>query len=235
MEKFFNQLRLAFGALSQKQVEGIEILVDATKGMDIKHRAYILATAWHETARTMQPIEEYGKGKGKSYGVPDPVTGQTYYGRGYVQLTWKDNYQKAQDRLKAKGLISDGADFVKNPALVMEPNVAAMIIVWGMAEGWFTGKKMSDFVTYKDMRRVVNGTDKADKIAEYANIFEKALVALDVVVQPPVPYDTVVKPKPVETPLPAPWAGIEKSIAGWLIGFLLLIFAVLGAWMTKGG
>jgi len=35
----------------------------------------------------MQPIEEYGKGKGMKYGSPDPETGQTYYGRGFVQTT----------------------------------------------------------------------------------------------------------------------------------------------------
>ena len=25
----------------------------------------------------------------------DPQTGQTYYGRGFVQLTWRDNYARA--------------------------------------------------------------------------------------------------------------------------------------------
>lgn len=230
MEKFFNQLRLAFGALSQKQVEGIEILVDATKGMDIKHRAYILATAWHETARTMQPIEEYGKGKGKSYGVPDPVTGQTYYGRGYVQLTWKANYQKAQDRLKARDKISNGADFVKNPALVMDPRISALIIVQGMTEGWFTGKKLDDYTDYGSMRRIVNGTDKAELIGNYAVTFEKALNAIDYV--PAAPTVTVT-PVTVNVPT-APVQGVEKSVAAWLIGLLLLAFAALGTWLTRG-
>lgn len=27
-------------------------------GLPITHQAYILATAWHETARTMQPVRE---------------------------------------------------------------------------------------------------------------------------------------------------------------------------------
>ena len=36
---------------------------------DLRWLAYMLATTFHETARTMQPIEEYGKGKGKTYGI----------------------------------------------------------------------------------------------------------------------------------------------------------------------
>jgi hypothetical protein len=66
------------------------------KKIPISWLAYVLATVYHETASTMEPIEEYGKGAGHSYGEPDPETGQVYDGRGYVQLTWKDNYQKAQ-------------------------------------------------------------------------------------------------------------------------------------------
>ena len=47
----------------------------------------------------MQPIEEYGKGSTAAYGQPDPETGQTYYGRGFVQLTWRDNYARADQEL----------------------------------------------------------------------------------------------------------------------------------------
>jgi hypothetical protein len=95
---FFDKVRaeLFAGSLSEEQVAGMEEMLSFGEriGCDDRHLAYVLATAFHETARTMQPIEEYGKGKGKSYGAPDPQTGQTYYGRGYVQLTWKENYQK---------------------------------------------------------------------------------------------------------------------------------------------
>ena len=53
---------------------------------DLRWLAYILATDYHETAYTMQPIEEYGKGAGYDYGEPDPVTGEIYFGTGLVQL-----------------------------------------------------------------------------------------------------------------------------------------------------
>ena len=47
---------------------------------------YVLATAFHETAETMQPIAEYGHGKGHPYGAVDQ-TGKAPYGRRFVRLT----------------------------------------------------------------------------------------------------------------------------------------------------
>src|SRR5262245_40113966 len=83
------------GSLTQQQVDGQNIILDYWESyapgvgwVDLRWLAYMLATTYHECAGTMWPIEEYGKGKGQSYGVPDSTTGQTYYGRGFVQLTW---------------------------------------------------------------------------------------------------------------------------------------------------
>src|SRR5262245_48374882 len=85
--------------MTQQQVDGQNDLLqrweDEPSSDDLRHLAYPLATTLHETASEMWPIEEYGKGSGQPYGVPDPETKQTYYGRGYVQLTWRDNYARA--------------------------------------------------------------------------------------------------------------------------------------------
>jgi len=164
------------GKLSQSQVDGMGFLLSAMEKAHwpIAHAAYGLATAFHETARTMLPIAEYGKGKGKAYGVPDKKTGQTYYGRGYVQLTWLFNYEKAQDEL--------GQPLVSNPDLAMRADIAADVMVRGMQEGWFTGKANRAYLDkappdYVNARRIINGTDKAALIAGYATKFEAALKA----------------------------------------------------------
>ena len=100
-ELFFDMIRNdPFpGTLSQSQVDGITAIVRAWArhfiNEDIRWLCYCLATTMHETASTMMPIEEYGKGSGMEYGDKDPETGQTYYGRGFVQLTWRDNYARA--------------------------------------------------------------------------------------------------------------------------------------------
>lgn len=150
------------------------------RSIPVSWLAYVLATSYHETAATMQPIEEYGKGAGHSYGAPDPVTGQAYYGRGYVQLTWKDNYQKASDVVINFNTMKNDADLVNCPDLALTPWVAAQVAINGMANGWFTGKKLGDYLTptstdYVNARRIINGTDKAQTIAAYAEECEAAL------------------------------------------------------------
>jgi predicted chitinase len=126
--------------------------------------AYLLATVYHETAHTMLPIVERGGQKylkSKKY--------WPYIGRGYVQLTWDYNYEKAGKLLKA--------NFLSNPDLLLEKKYAAPIAVMGMKEGWFTGKKLSDYITlaksdFHKARRIINGLDDAALIASYARTYD---------------------------------------------------------------
>lgn len=134
--------------------------------------AYVLATAWHETAHTMKPVREYG---GETY-----LRKKKYYpyvGMGFVQLTWLENYQKATKEL--------GVDFVSDPKKLLQPVYSAEILVIGSKEGWFAGDKkgrhkLSRYITltksdYVNARRIINGTDKASLIAGYAKEYEADL------------------------------------------------------------
>ena len=192
----FDIIRKAFGKLSESQVSAFNHIVsamDADKSTSYPQGAYILATIWHETATTMQPIAEYGKGKGRIYGTwyrnskdqlytfkdGSKTTAYLsddypylYYGRGYVQLTWFDNFKKASEKLKH--------DFLNNPDDVMQIEHATNILLLGMKDGWFTGRKLSDYINqskkdYLNARRIINGMDKTSLIAGYAETFEKAL------------------------------------------------------------
>lgn len=183
---FFEHLRAMFGgSLSQRQVDGVEVILAATAALPVTYRAYLLATAKHETADTMQPITEYG---GRKYfdkydtGKLAAALGNTpaadgdgylYRGRGYVQITGRANYRKAGLAL--------GLDLLRNPDMALQPTVAAQILVRGCVEGWFTGKKLADYLPgdYRGARRVVNGMDRADLIAGYARQFEIALAAAE--------------------------------------------------------
>ena len=180
--KFFSSIRTLFKRLSQSQVDGLNFLLDAFEQdgkMTVQEMAYMLATAYHETAATMLPIEEYGKGRGKRYGENIDIDGSrykglphVYYGRGYIQLTWLTNYKKAGDKICV--------DLVNQPELALNPSYAAQVMIVGMREGWFTGKKLPDYIKngkadYVGARRIINGTDKAQLIAGYAVKFEAAL------------------------------------------------------------
>lgn len=177
--KFFTIVRRDFGRLSNTMVAGCEAILDKwiqARGVDYRHLAYILATVYHE-AKFNLAIREIGRGKGKAYGKPDPVTGHIYYGRGPVQITWKENYKKLGDLL--------GVDLVKNPDMVLQPEIGVIVLFEGMYRGIskrgdFTGVSLEDyFTTTKEdpvnARRIVNGTDKASTIAGYYWKFKAAL------------------------------------------------------------
>ncbi len=61
---------------------------DADEGYtNLRQLAYVFATAYHESAHKWNPsIREYGRGKGRKYGLPHADTGQIYYGRVYASL-----------------------------------------------------------------------------------------------------------------------------------------------------
>ncbi len=180
--KFFARLRATkpLGpTLTPNEVSGCQAIVAACVGWQASFVAYALASAFHETAGTMQPIREYGRGKGRKYGVKGKH-GQVAYGRGYVQLTWDWNYQKADDELVLGGRLTRDYD------LALDCQIAADIMVRGMQEGWFTGKKLADYLPagkfgtraqFKEARRIINGVDKADLIAGHALAFQDALAA----------------------------------------------------------
>lgn len=186
LAKFFSGYRKAFPvkSLTNEQVTSIESLLTKGKHMPISHQAYLLATAYHETAHTMLPIAEYGSNAylakydtghlAKALGNTPQADGdgQRYKGRGFVQLTGLANYRKASTKL--------GIDLVSNPELAMQPDVAASIAVIGMTEGWFTGKSNDSYMSYVsadylNARRIINGIDKAKLIEGYAYKFDELL------------------------------------------------------------
>lgn len=195
------------GHLTASQVKGMEAILDACPpDLGVEKTAYCLATSFHETARTMQPIEEFGRGKGKAYGP----TG--FYGRGLVQLTWQANYAKATKELRARGVLKASEDLVKTPALALRPDVAAAILFYGMIEGWFTGKALADYFgpgrsDAVGARRIINGTDCDKLIAGYHAQFRVALLA-SVRIPDPAPPPKV--PDPV-APMVGEDAGGSKS------------------------
>ena len=175
---FFDYVRshLFDGKLSQKQVAGANAILsewDAKYAKkDDRWLAYMFATTHHETDRTIQPIEEYGKGKGLEYGKRDPVTGQTYYGRGFVQLTWKRNYASMGKKLQV--------DLLNHPERALDLAVATQVLFQGMMEGSFTGVKLANYFSsdkddWVNARRIINGLDKANLIATYAKTYYAAI------------------------------------------------------------
>jgi len=148
---FFDRIRPLFGGrLTQLQVEGMDAILNSWErraaGSDLRWLAYMFATAFHETARTMQPVRE-------AFWLSEDWRRRNlryypYYGRGYVQLTWAQNYARAGAFV--------GADLVRSPDLAMRPEYAATILFVGTEAGWFRGDARGRHTLARYFNRNVN-------------------------------------------------------------------------------
>ncbi|MGH7155028.1 MAG: hypothetical protein ACREF3_13975 [Acetobacteraceae bacterium] len=148
---------------------------------DIRWAAYMLATAEWETGHTFAPRKELGLGAGRAYGQSvawKDAAGAShsgiYYGRGYVQLTWLDNYRALG---KAIGL---GDALALDPDKALEPAIAYQVMSVGMRTGAFTGLGLSRFIQgdkceYYYARQIINALDQARPIARMAEKIEMLL------------------------------------------------------------
>lgn len=175
--------------------------------------AYILATAYHETGGKMKSVsenlnysvdglmktfsrqriskadcEKYGRKSGqsanqqaianiiyggdwgkKNLGNTKQGDGWLFRGRGFVQITGRNNYRKF--------------GIENNPDKALDSKEAVSILITGMIDGLFTGKKLSNYITlqksdFVNARRTVNVTDKAELIAGYAREYDRELLAI---------------------------------------------------------
>ena len=204
--KFFAAVRLSlFGErLSTNQVHSIEAILSAwkTRSFDDRWLAYLLAKAYHETGGTMcavsenlnysaaglqatfpkyfnskqaavyarQPQRIANRAYANRMGNRDEASGDgwRYRGRGLVQITGRDNYAKY-------GIVDD-------PDMALDPIKSIEILFDGMLNGRFTGKKFADYFSatatdWVGARKIINGTDRATDIADFAKKFAAAIEA----------------------------------------------------------
>ncbi|MCD4660803.1 MULTISPECIES: hypothetical protein [Agrobacterium] len=133
---------------------------------------YFTPTDAKAYARQPQRIANRAYGGRMGNGNEASGDGWRYRGRGFVQITGKDNYSKFSKLL--------GIDLVGNPDLALEVKTAADIAVIGMRDGVFTGKQLSDYfggsTDWVNARRIINGTDRAADIARYGKAFHVAIL-----------------------------------------------------------
>jgi putative chitinase len=194
-KKFFDGYRDRFGPLTQDLVDAFEVVLSRIEQdsrfpgseTDRRQLAYCLATFKWETAHTMRPIDERGStayfnsrygpqtNAGKAVGNTKAGDGALFHGRGYVQLTGRRNYSKAKQLT--------GVNLLTEPDRAKNPELAYQIAIQGMIDGWFTGRKLSQYIKqgvspdYENARRIINGLDKAANIADIARRFNEVLLA----------------------------------------------------------
>lgn len=201
------------GQLSQGQVNGMNALLDTWEARfiewDMRELAYNLATAWWETGRTMQPVEENGDRdyflrydiggnarKARELGNTQPGDGWRFRGMGHVQSTGRANARRQSIELRRFGI---HIDLEAEPDRRLQDDVSILSLFVGNHEGWWTGRRLPNFAGYgnwdmRGARTVVNGTDRWAEIGEVAGYFLDALNAAAV---PQRLHDS-------DFPLPAP-------------------------------
>lgn len=246
------------------------LLIDTCQqhGLLRNQAAYVLGTVWHESAHTMEPVKETvmpwhndkfpsdqevirrldnAMARGRLPQVSRPYWRAGDFGRGHVQLTHDRNYQNAEQRT--------GIAFGSNHDLMLDSENSALVTVRGMKEGWFTGKKLADYITlqrsdFRNARRIINGLDRAADIAHTAREYDEALLELGYGVEPTLPdVEPPALPEPddatVEKPLTQSttiWSSIIGALSGILsaltdnpIAQTILVLALVAAagWVIR--
>lgn len=194
---FFGHVRgpLYGGKLGQGQVSGLTALLDRfEQGGETRDRrflAYMLATAHHETGGRLQPVREtfaatdaaaigvldraYADGRLPQVSAPywrRDADGKSWLGRGLVQITHRRNYERLAE-------LTD-IDLVTRPERAMEMATSVEILFVGMLRGAFTGRRLADHFAagradWVGARRIINGLDRAERVAGYGQAFFAAL------------------------------------------------------------
>ena len=135
--------------------------------------AYVVATTYWETAHTFRPVKEaFYLADPEAYLRTKPY--YPFYGRGYVQLTWEQNYRHYGQVLQR--------ELQASPDLALDPAVALFVLVQGFKIGAFTAHRITDFINagktdFVSARLCINGTDRAADIAAIAQNYMKTIPA----------------------------------------------------------
>lgn len=159
----------------------------------------------HERGSQAYFIKRYGSQTkvGKVLGNDTPEEGAIYAGEGFVQVTGENNaetlekvlpkeYPEVIARWEAKHgkkfdlTVGDQPGDADDFKALMEPEIAYCAMSVGMRKGLFTGVGFPKYINSEkcdllNSRRIINGTDQAEKIAGFAaqfiTIFKGSMLA----------------------------------------------------------
>ena len=202
--KFFAAVRLPLfgGRLSTNQVNGIEAIISEleAKPLDSRWLAYMLATTYHETDKTMCAVSEnlnysaagllatfpkyFTAAQASTYArQPQRIASRAYANR----MGNRDEASGDGWRYRGRGLLQiTGRDnygkyaIADDPDQALDPIKAVEILFDGLMNGRFTGRKLSDFFNatatdWISARKIINGVDRASDVAGYAKTFLNAI------------------------------------------------------------
>ena len=192
---FESQFNRQLNSLQEQGYNAIFDYWDKSDLSDNRWLAYVLATAFHETGEDMQPVREgfastdqrsinivtqmFNSGRiGFNYALPES-NGNSYFGRGLVQITFGDNYKRLGQAIGIGNRLYD------NPSLALDMDIAVKILFKGMVDGLYTGKSLRKYFfenrnDWDGARDIINPGEQAvfqipSKVAGYGQKFLRCL------------------------------------------------------------
>jgi putative chitinase len=158
-------------AFLSAHIEAEELLHKTALGAGMRgaELAQFLAQCYHESAGFGR-MHEYATGKEyegrRDLGNVNRGDGVRYKGRGFIQITGRENYRRAGQAL--------GLPLEEKPDLASRPDVAARIAVW-----YWVSRVKPNVVNFNDTRAVtqqinpkLNGlADRHENFKDYKNMF----------------------------------------------------------------
>lgn len=153
----------------------------------------------HEYGSRQYFIGRYGSQTrvGKVLGNDTPEEGAAYAGRGHAQITGESNYEMAEAALRKEYpdviarfesrtgrrfdlTVGDQPNDGRDPDNMMDPEISYCTMSYAMRKGAFTGVGLRKYINgekcdYLNSRRIINGTDCAEKIAKEARLLETVI------------------------------------------------------------
>lgn len=164
-----------------------------------------------------------GKFGREQLGNTEAGDGYKFRGRNLPQFTGRRIYT-----LLAQ---STGVDVVRDPSRALELRIGVAGMFDAMETGWFTGKKLSDYLDgptpdFVNARRTINGVDRARDIAAFAEKFLAAIVRATMTSagKPPERPQAPLPPPPDMEPTPAP----SQAATGFLAALLAILRRIFG-------
>ena len=165
----------ATGATMPRVTEHMHHIEHAMAAFDINtpaRQAAFLSQIGHESGGLKWIRELWGptptqtRYEGRAdLGNTQPGDGKRYAGRGWIQLTGRDNYRRAYQRLREK--FPDCPDFEEDPERVATARWAALTA----AEFWFNAgcNKLADEGRFERLTRIINDglNGYADRLARW--------------------------------------------------------------------
>ena len=126
-------------------------------GMNTVNRCAGFLSQTIQESAFLRTTREFGKGAGRDY--------SPYYGRSFIQVTWKDNYRRFGTWAHSRGLVSRADTFVRDEDLLADMTWAWLGGLWYFTANHGWGRTLVQFCDDGNIKSISNAVNRGDPFA----------------------------------------------------------------------